>query len=84
MNSREKLARPKINPNEINNHKCVECGCEVFLSAYELKPVSSLISESGLEEVLRTNIFVCLECRRKVTKKDLFPNKMTTSETERT
>lgn len=57
--------------NAMTNSKCPACGSETFMQAHLLKRVSPLIAQSGHVEVLPIQTFICTECKRQLSPKDV-------------
>lgn len=50
---------------------CKECGGENFIQAVKLKSVSMLLSQSGQQEVIPMQTFVCIVCKHQLLPKDM-------------
>jgi len=57
--------------NAMTNTKCPKCGGETFMQAHLLKRVSPLLAQSGHVEVLPIQTFICTECKRQLSPKDV-------------
>lgn len=50
---------------------CTECGGENFMQAVKLKSVSKFLSQSGRQEVIPMQTFVCVKCKHQLLPKDI-------------
>lgn len=57
--------------NTMPNSKCPVCDTETFIQAFLLKRVSPLLAQSGRIEVLPIQTFVCTNCKRQLSPKDV-------------
>jgi len=51
-----------INPKELKDIKCENCGCKYFRQVTAFKKVSALVSPTGKEQVVPVPTFRCDEC----------------------
>ena len=50
---------------------CKQCGFDNFIQAYKLKRVSPLLSQSGRQEVIPMQLFICAACHHQLLPKDI-------------
>jgi len=50
---------------------CKQCGFDNFIQTYKLKRVSPLLSQSGRQEVIPMQSFVCAACHHQLLPKDI-------------
>lgn len=51
-----------INVLELENHKCSECNNVLFQPCVTFKKVSALYTQTGKEELMPIDVFVCSNC----------------------
>ncbi len=50
---------------------CKKCGFDNFIQTYKLKRVSPLLSQTGRQEVIPIQSFVCAACHTQLLPKDM-------------
>jgi len=53
---------PSIDPKELKDIACENCGCKYFRQVTAFKKVSALVSPTGKEQIVPVPIFRCDEC----------------------
>ena len=51
-----------IDPKELKDISCENCGCKYFRQVTAFKKVSALVSPTGKEQIVPVPIFRCDEC----------------------
>ena len=54
--------RVNVDPNDLTDIECPDCGALNFKQVVRMKKLSALISPDGQEQVLSIPIFVCDDC----------------------
>ena len=54
--------RINVNPKDLPEVWCPECGCNVFAGGVMIRKVSALISPVGKPSVAVTQVFYCVKC----------------------
>lgn len=52
----------RVNPRDLQDVKCEECGCELFREAVQIKKLSALLSPTGKETFMPVPTFACVKC----------------------
>lgn len=53
----------RINPDELPDIKCSECGGKIFIAASRIKKVSAIISPNGQVNYISIPVSICLACK---------------------
>ena len=62
-NQRVVLNLPKVDVNQLPDVQC-ECGYEYFREVRKFKRIPAVLSETGKDELLAFQIFICDRCNR--------------------
>jgi uncharacterized Zn finger protein len=54
--------RVNVNPNDLTDIVCPDCGDLNFKQVVRMKKLSALLSPDGQEQVVSIPIFICNEC----------------------
>jgi transcription elongation factor Elf1 len=52
----------RLNPKDLQDVKCEECGSELFRECVLIKKVSALLSPNGRESFVPLPTFACIKC----------------------
>lgn len=52
----------RINPSDLQEVTCEECGSDLFREAVQIKKISALLSPTGKETFMPVPTFACVKC----------------------
>lgn len=61
----------QIDPNQLEDVGCKECGCLLFESAVRMKRISAIQSPTGKSELIQLQVNVCRDCGTEVDPNEL-------------
>ena len=62
MQREEKGLNVNINPKDLEDVVCENCGCQVFVPAFLFKKISAVLSPNGKASMIPLNVFKCNDC----------------------
>jgi len=59
MNQQQQV---NINPKDLVDVVCSECGCQTFTQVFLFKKLSAVLSPNGKESMIPLQVFKCTDC----------------------